>query len=384
MHGISTLVSPDEVHKEHSSSLRAWLYARRWFMLCVLLPTALVATYYGLIASDRFESEAHYVVRSSDNPSPMASGLGLVFGLGGGGGAQGETNSVSDYLSSHDAVAALSRKLDMVGIFRRPEADIISRLRAEPKAETLLRYYNDHVRIRHNPDTGITTLRVQTFRPADSLTLAHALLELGEDRVNTLNERIYKSTVANARRQLAEAEVLVAQVQGRMTSFRRSGRDINPEGTGAVQTQLVSRLREELAAARAQLMMMARTVNAGSPQVVAMRERVRALEAQVGSENARLTGGLGDIATGIGNYEELRLRQEFAAKRYEAAAANLERARAQAEKQQVFIVRVVEPNLPQKARYPERLKIILTTFAGLLVVYAIGWLIVAGVKEHAE
>ncbi|MGI9377962.1 MAG: capsule biosynthesis protein, partial [Tsuneonella suprasediminis] len=66
------------------------------------------------------------------------------------------------------------------------------------------------------------------------------------------------------------------------------------------------------------------------------------------------------------------------------AQASFQSAREQLLKQQLFIVPVVEPNLPGKALYPKRLSIIAIVFFGLLFAYAIGWLILAGAREHAE
>jgi capsular polysaccharide transport system permease protein len=47
------------------------------------------------------------------------------------------------------------------------------------------------------------------------------------------------------------------------------------------------------------------------------------------------------------------------------------------------VVPVVDANLPVRALYPERTKIVLTAFLSLLLIYGIGWLIAAGVREHA-
>ena len=145
----------------------------------------------------------------------------------------------------------------------------------------------------------------------------------------------------------------------------------------------MSQLTEQLARAKAQLASMRGLVRDDSPQVIAQSAHVRALEAQVNAQSGRLTSGSGSIAAGLGTFEDLRLKQEFAAKRYETAAANAEAAREQARKQQLYIVRVVEPNLPVKAEYPHRARIVATVFFGLLVAYAIGWLLVAGVREHS-
>ena len=65
------------------------------------------------------------------------------------------------------------------------------------------------------------------------------------------------------------------------------------------------------------------------------------------------------------------------------AAASLEKAREQAIQQQLYLQRVVNPNMPVKALYPERGRILGTVLVSLLLIYSIGWLIVAGVREHA-
>jgi len=74
---------------------------------------------------------------------------------------------------------------------------------------------------------------------------------------------------------------------------------------------------------------------------------------------------------------------ELLNKRYEVAAVSVEKAREQAIQQELYLQRVVNPNMPVKALYPERLRILATVLVSLLLVYSIGWLIVAGVREHA-
>ena len=120
-----------------------------------------------------------------------------------------------------------------------------------------------------------------------------------------------------------------------------------------------------------------------SPQYRALAAHVSALESQLAAQTGRLTGGRGAIAADIGGFENLRIRQDFLSKRYEAAAASLDKAREQAQHQQLYLVRVVEPNLPVRALYPKRLRIVVTVLVALLLAYGIGWLIAAGVREHA-
>lgn len=388
MHGI--IAPAQEPAAEERPSVVARLFAvarrRRMLMLVVVVPTLLLAAYYYLIAADQYESQAHFLVKSADGPTASPSGFGQLLGLSGMGGSGGEAASVSDYLTSHDAVARLARDIGLVERFRRPEVDAVSRLGvADPSPEKLLDYYERKVTVETDHDTGITKLSVHAFRPDDAYTIIRHLLVMGEERVNAMNARSYEDAIAASRRQLGEAETALAEVQGEITDFRQARADVDPEGSGKAQIGLVSALRANLAAAQAQLETTGAFVSRSSPQYVALSRQVRSLQAQLAAQSGRLAGeGAGrTIAGNLGGYEDLRLRQEFAGKRYEAAAAALAQARERARRQQLYLVRVVEPNVPVKSLFPQRGKIVLTAFFALLLVYSIGWLIAAGVREHA-
>lgn len=387
MHGIiKPQASLDGAERtDWTRSARDWAVRNKWFVVIVLLPTLLAGLYYYLIAADQYQSEAHFVVRTADNSPMPSSGFSQLLGLSGGvSQARGDAISVNDYLDSQQAVLLLDRSINLVDRFRRPEADVVTQLWfSQPKPETLLKYYRKQVDVGFNQETGITTLKVRAFRPEDSYAIINRMLQLGEQRVNILNSRSRTDALALARRQLTEAEEALIAIQRRMTVFRQQRGDLDPEGSGKAQIGLVTTLQGQLTNARAQLSAMRGIIAPSSPQYVATAARVRALEAQVASQTGKLTDGGGAIAARLGNYQDLQIRQEFAAKRYEVAAAGLEKARNDAMKQQLYIVRVVDPNMPVKSEYPERGKILLTLFLSLLIAYGIGWLLAAGVREHS-
>lgn len=386
MHGVILPVGTMEPIKRRGvlHRLADRVRASRWLLLFVVLPTLVVAGYYLLIASDQYQSEAHVLVRSAEQTPAAGAGLGAVVSLAGGlTSAQSEAMSVADYLASLDAVVALQRQINLVSRFQRPGVDAISRLgEDDTNPQDLLDYYHDMVSVAHHSDTGITTLSARAFNPKDAELITTRLLALAEARVNSLNQRGYRDAVASTERQLAEAEDQLTESQGKLTAFRANRRDIDPAGTGEAQIGLVSQLTERLSRARAQLAAMRGLVRSDAPQVVAQAAHVRALEAQVNAQSGRLTSGGNSISAGLGDYEELRLRQELAGKRYEAAQIGAQAAREQARRQGLYIVRVVEPNRPVKAEYPKRWRIIAAVFFGLLVAYSIGWLLMAGVREH--
>ncbi|GBH31050.1 capsular polysaccharide transport system permease protein [Sphingobium xenophagum] len=364
--------------------MSSWLRKHRNWCLIVLLPTALVAIYYYLIAADQYQSEAHFVVRTSDAPSAAPSGLSQALTMVGGTSSERDAMVVADYLESHDAVEALQSKIGLSEMYRRAEADPLSRLwYLDPKPEQLQKYFKGKVDVDVSSETGITTLKVRSFRPEDSYRIIQELLKLGEGRVNTLNQRNYANAIAMAQRRVQEAETNLSLVQRKITQFRRNEADFNPQITGASRTSMVSELQGRLAVAKAQEASMAAVVSANSPQLLALRQRVAALSRQVAVESAKLSSGPGNVAAGMGAYEGIKVRQEMAGKQLEIASAGLQRAQDDARRQQLFVVPVVDANMPVKALFPERTKTVLTAFFALMLAYGIGWLITAGVKEHA-
>lgn len=389
MHAITPpefLDAPDVPPAQREGAIvaaRDWFRRHRGFLLVVLLPSLLASLYVGVIVSDQYVSETHFVVRAAGTSQGTSSGIGQLLGMNQVSASQTESLALGDYLTSHDAAAVLERQLSLSALFQRPDIDYFSRLRKGSPPETLLKFYRNQIEVNYSSETGITTMKVRAFRPDDALRVASLLLDIGENRVNQLNQRAYDDALKVTRGQLADAERDLTSIQASLTRFRQGARDIDPVRSSAAQIELVSSLRANLAGARAQLAGMAGGLSASSPQYQVMQARVNGLAAQVAREDARLTGGNRAMAAGLSAYEELQLRQDFAAKRYSAAAATLEAAREQAVRQQLFVIRVVEPNRPVKSLYPRRLWTIASIIVGLLLVYGIGWLIVAGVREHA-
>jgi capsular polysaccharide transport system permease protein len=385
MHGFMTPADPTEGHEQTiGERLRALIWQRRWFFGLVILPTVLVALYLYAYAADQYESEAHFLVHSADKPQIPSAGSSALAMLTGASSGGSEAMSVADYLTSHDAVAKLQREDHLIQRFQRPGVDLFSRLfGANPTPERVLKYYQRQVQVKFDTESGITTIKVHSFTPQDSYDIASRLLQIGEQRVNELNERSYNDEIGNARRALDEAETALTANDKAMTAFRHKSGDIDPQATGAAQLGIVSGLATQLAAARAQLQTMSGVISPSSPQYQALAAHVQSLQAQVDAQSGKLTGRADSITNDVSEYQALMLRRDFLNKRYEAAAAALEKAREQAIQQELYLQHVVNPNMPVKALFPERGRILATVLISLLLVYSIGWLIVAGVREHA-
>ena len=54
------------------------------------------------------------------------------------------------------------------------------------------------------------------------------------------------------------------------------------------------------------------------------------------------------------------------------------------EQEMHYLERIVSPSEPDKPTEPKRWLALLTVFASSLLVYAVGWLVWAGVREHRQ
>lgn len=386
MHGIALPKGQvGEIHRDGVlARLGGVLRANRAFFVIVILPTLLVAVYYALFASNQYEASADFVVRHSDKVAD-GGGLGQVLGFSLGGGATSdEAYIVQQYLLSHDAVAQLQAKDNLVALFRRPGVDWVSRLRfADPTPERLLDYYRGKVAVKQDDMSGISHLTVHAFRPEDAYRIASQLLQMGEAQINAINERTYHDNIASARHDLELARQQLDGIQAKLTSYRRGNDDVDPENTGKAQINLVTGLTATLVDARARLQAMRGVVSPASPQYQAMARQVQALETQVAAQSSKIAGPDHSVANRLSDYEQLLIQREEVAKVYAEAAVRYEGTQAEARRKQLYLIRVVEPNMPVKSEYPKRWEMVVLVFFGLFCAYAIGWLLWAGVKEHS-
>src|SRR5262249_54424058 len=119
-------------------------------------------------------------------------------------------------------------------------------------------------------------------------------------------------------------------------------------------------------------------------QIPVLENRTKVLQADIDAEMAKVAGGQYSLSSKSAGYEGLVLERDFMAKRLEIALASLEQARENAMKQQLYLARIAEPNRPDIAIEPRRLRDVIAAFLLSLVVWGILSLLVTAVKEHSE
>lgn len=373
-----TAASPGPLPRPQSRLKR---FLRHPFTWWVLAPTLLAILYFYAFASPQYVSEARFVVRSRTD-APQVS-LGSVLSAAVGGGAtSADAYSVRDFLTSHDAVMRTDERVNLRHIWGREEADLFARLRAEDP-ERLTKYFNSMISVSFDSTTGVIALRVRSFAPEDSKAIAEALLSLSEQLVNRLSERAREDALRIAREEVGVAERRVLDARERLTRFREQQQELDSAGAAQAAVATMGQMEGALIAAQAELRERQAFMRPDNPALQVTRNRISALERQIEAERIRRTHGDGALSQQLAGFERLMLEREFADRQLASATASLETARIEAQRQQLYLSRVVEPNLAVYPLYPRKLISVGSVFLGLSLAFGIGWLLVAGMREHA-
>jgi capsular polysaccharide transport system permease protein len=351
------------------------------FLWVVVVPTAIAMIYYLLIASPRYVSEAQFMVRSGGQDQPSALGVALQ----GVGLSSSSTNAfaVHQYITSRDSLRDLSRSVDVKAVYGRRGVDFFSR-RPLPwqgaSFETFYGGFQNYVTVGYDSTTGISTLRVEAFTPQDANAVNVNLLKGGEQLINRLNARSSRDAVVEAQRTLEDAQLRLTQAQSKLTAFRNSEGVIDPARTAQASVQMIGELKLQLATLTAERNQVAADTPA-SPQLPTMNSRIRALQQQITLEEAQVAGQSDSLAPKISAYEDLTMEKEFSDRLVASATASLNSAQLDARRQHLYLEQIVSSSLPDKPEEPRRWYMILSWFVSTLVIYGLGWLIVASIRE---
>ena len=359
---------------------RFWLR----FGLCVGLPTLLMALYMTFIASPRYTSEFQLTYDTYQSPQKLSTGLvQALFGT-----AQ---NNVVDYgviLYKYIESAALLKKLDaelhLRDYYSSPKVDFLSRMNKNASFEKFLVYYNWYVSASYSLG-GYLTVDVEAFDPKFTLKLAQAIVKASDQMINDLTARARQNEVKYAEDELKHEETRLRDARLALTNFQNAHRDLNPPVSANQLTGIVGKLQSDLSAERTQLSDLLSYMNPKAPQVAAVKFKIAALEKQLQEQQHTLanTGGGIPYSKILDEYSRLQVNEEFAKNAYQAAQQGLEVARADAARQQSYLIDFAPPYLPDKASLSVPILYTLTVFAASAVLFGIGSLIAAAFRDHA-
>lgn len=319
----------------------------------VALPTVLAAYYYFWVATPLYATESQFLIQQADQSS--SGGLGGLFG-----GTQLATNTdsvaVQSYLTSRDAMLRLDQELGFKKAFQDPSVDPIQRLNPDATNEEAYKVYKKSVKIGYDPTEGVINMEVIAPDPKLSQEFSVALIKYAEGQVDQMTTRLRSDQMKGSAESYGDAEEQVRVAQRRVLDLQQKLGVLDPAAEGTVVMTQIAELERQLNAKRLELGQLQANATPNRSRVAGVRGDIERLEGLMVDTRARLTEGnaaRGSLAAISGEIRiaesDLLTRQELLA----AAAAQMETARIEANKQVRYLSLSISPIAPDQATYPK-------------------------------
>jgi capsular polysaccharide transport system permease protein len=374
-----------EANSLGAPALMQWVKRHLIFVLTVLVPTLVASIYYGLIATGVYISESRFVVRSPQQKVQSSLFSDLLQGTGFAR-SQDDTYSVRDFILSRDALKELDEKVGIRKSYASRAVDIFNRfpgLRWDDSFERFYLYYGKHVDVDYDSASSITTLTVRAFTAQNAYNINRALLDMSERLVNKLNDRSREDLI-----RFAEADVKVATDRVReaslaMLAYRSKQAVYAPDQQAQIQLEGVAKIEEDLISTEAQLAQL-KKISPNNPQIAGLTSRAEILRKAVMAEAGKVTSANGSLSARAPEFERLAVDTTTADQQLGTAIAELQTARSDAARQQLYLERLVQPNLPDHAMEPRRIRSVFTVFLLGLISWGVVSLLLASIREHGD
>jgi capsular polysaccharide transport system permease protein len=350
----------------------------------IALPMALLAFYYSFIAADRYVSETVVAVRQSGDSGKAAAGLSLMLG-GINPPAREDTLYLREYIQSLDMLRHLDQTLDLRAAYGAEPIDVFYRLFPDTSQEWFLKYYRNRVEAGFDDVTALLTVRVQGFTPEFAHAMAEAILAESERFINEVSHRMARERMAFAEGELDKASKRYRRATTELVEFQNRYNVLDPVAHAQALSGIAVELETTLVRQEAELKNLRTYLQDEAHQVVALKNQVGALKAQLSKERNRVAAPEGQQLNVLAaEFQGLTLQARFAEDGYKLALAALENARIDATQNLKSLAVIQTPSQPETADYPRRLHNLATALLALSLLYGVVRLLIATIQDHGD
>jgi capsular polysaccharide transport system permease protein len=368
-------------------------WTRDWFAPALMrrrafgaafIASLLAILYWGLIASDRYVSEAHVVIQRTD----LSGGAGINIGtlLGNTAPNQEDQLLLRDHLLSVDMMLRLDEKLNLRAHYSDGRRDPLSRMWFEDASlERFHLHYLSRVIVEFDDYSGILLIQAQAYDSKTAHAITSMLVEEGERFMNALGHNLAQAQVAFLEKQVADMHQRVIQTRQAMLEFQNRNGLVSPQGTALNVAAIINRLEAQLADLQARRAALLGYLVPDSASVVELDLQIGAIEKQVGLEKSRLTSSNGKtLNRAVEEFQRLEINAQFAQDVYKTSLVALESGRIEATRTLKKMSVLQRPFEPQYPIEPRRIYNIAVFILLALMIAGTLHLLAAIIRDHKD
>ena len=354
--------------------------------ILVVMPLTVSGIYLYNVAEDRYVSQTVMVVKQIDDRSASMATVGLGALLGASSTSVEDAYFLKEYIQSYDMFVKLDKQLNLRKHFVGNQRDWFFRLAPDASHEETLLYYQKRISLHIDEKLTILELTVEGFDPETAYQINRVVIEESERFINELSRQLAREQLKFSEEQLAHALERLRQSREALLNYQNNNSMLDPTANAVSINQLIATLRVNLAELQTQERTLLSYLNPDTPQVIALRSQIAAVQQQISSEGAKLTSTQGGTRLNrqAVQFETLKADAEYSADIYKIALSAFERARIETSRKMKSLVLLTSPQLPDEALYPRRIYILFSIFLIALLVYGFIQLTFSVIREHRD
>ena len=344
------------------------------------------ALYLVAWAAPRYESQSQMIIKTSDGGNsfdPTSMLMSTVTD------APLSTDSilVESFILSRDMFDYLVEELNLVAQYNSEAADFFSRLALGSSKEDMFQYYLDHIDVSVDSESAVITLKTQAFNREFAQVLNAAIIEHAEAFINEINNNLAKSKLGFAKDEHKLVEEKLRGAKEELLAFQSKYNVLDPTAEGAASQQIAFSLEATLAQKQAELRTMSGMMSELAPEMKNLKRQISALQDAVSQQKSDLNNASvsenSDISMTelMAQYSNLQIQLQLAIQAYSSSLMTLESTRVKAYEKIQHLVTIENPTQPDDNKYPQVIYNLTLFGVILFLVYGIGRIVVATIKE---
>lgn len=364
------------------------LFRKMWRMkifAIALIASIFTTIYWGLIASDRFVSEARVIIQRTDMASSQVMDFGALL-AGGDAASRTDQMLLRDRLLSLDMLLKLDDELHLREHYSNRDHDILTRMFFQ---DASLEFFHQHflsrVSVEYDEYAGVLAIQAQAYDAVMAQKITQALVSEGERYMNTLGHQLAQEQVQFLEKQIKARSELALDARQRVLAFQNANGLISPQSAAENLAGVVNKLEVQMTELSARKAVLLGYLAPTAPAVVEVDLQMQAAQQQITAQKERLTSTKGQsLNKTVEEFQRLELEAQFLQDAYKSALVALEKGRIEATRTLKKVQVLQSAHLPQYPMRPRRLYNIATFILGAFLLAGMAQLLASIVRDHRD
>ena len=361
----------------------AWIQQHlAWIVIAA--PMALLVIYLVIFSQPRYMSESKVAVKRPSDIEGASLNVGLLLGASNPSSTE-DALYLKEYINSADMLKVLDKQLDFHDAWSHSGLDFIHHLSRDTTAEQFLNYYRDRISVVFDDKTGLLTIQTQGFTPEFSQQFNKAVLKESERFINELSHKIAREQLNFAQEELQQARIRLDKSKAELLAYQNQNNILDPEASATAATSLVMTLQGKKVELEAELRNLLSYLREDAPQVISLRNSIKALQAQIDTEQSKITApGDKKLNSMAADFDEIKARVTFDTEIYTMAIKAIEKTRLEAARKLKVLSVISSPQQPEESSFPRSGYLLASWLLVCCLLFGTIKLLLAVIEDHKD